>query len=57
MKGEQGGGSWKALGIGRVRPAGPRYEKRRKATKAKRDKAKAKARRIMQKTSRRRNRR
>ena len=56
MKGEQGGGAWKALGIGRVRPAGPRYEKPRKATKTKRDRAKARARRLMQKNSKRRNR-
>jgi hypothetical protein len=37
-----------------VRPVGPRYA--RKRTKAKRDRAKAKVRRVMQKLSRRRNR-
>ncbi len=57
MKGEQGGGSWKALSMGRLRPTGPRYEKTRKATKTKHDRAKAKRRRLMAKTSRRRNRR
>ena len=46
-----------SMRMGRVSSPGPRYEKPRKATKTKRDRAKAKARRIMQKTSRRRNRR
>ena len=45
-----------SMRMGRVSSPGPRYEKKRKATKTKRDRAKAKARRIMQKTSRRRNR-
>ena len=39
-----------------IRPVGARYARER-ATKTKRDRAKAKARRLMQKTSRRRNRR
>ena len=56
MKGEQGT-TGHAMPMGPLRQAGPRYEKPRKATKAKRDRAKAKARRIMQKLSRRRNRR
>ena len=46
-----------SMRIGRVSSPGPRYERPRKATKTKRDRAKAKARRLMQKTSRRRNRR
>ena len=46
-----------SMRMGRVSAPGPRYEKTRKATKTKRDRAKAKARRIMQKLSRRRNRR
>lgn len=46
-----------SMRMGQLRQPGARYAKRRKATKIKRDRAKAKARRIMQKTSRRRNRR
>ena len=55
MKGEQGT-TGHAMPMGPLRQAGPRYEKQRKATKTKRDRAKAKVRRIVQKQSRRRNR-
>jgi hypothetical protein len=55
MKGEQGT-TGHAMPMGPLRQAGPRYEKPRKATKAKRDRAKAKRRRLMVKHSRRRNR-
>jgi hypothetical protein len=55
MKGEQGTAGH-AMPMGRLRPTGPRYEKTRKATKPKRDRAKAKRRKLMQKASRRRNR-
>jgi hypothetical protein len=56
MKGEQGT-TGHAMPMGRLRPTGPRYERPRNRTKAKRDRAKAKRRRLMQKASRRRNRR
>jgi len=55
MKGEQGT-TGHAMPMGPLRQAGPRYEKPRKATKAKRDRAKVKAQRLMAKQSRRRNR-
>lgn len=45
-----------SMRMGNLRQPGSRYAKKRKATKAKRDRAKAKARRLMQKMSRRRNR-
>jgi hypothetical protein len=57
VKGEQTATVERVMPMGRLRPAGPRYEKSRKATKAKRERAKAKRRRLMAKTSRRRNRR
>jgi hypothetical protein len=56
MKGEQGT-TGHAMPMGRLRPTGPRYARKRKATKAKHDPAKAKRRRLMAKQSRRRNRR
>ena len=55
MKGEQGT-TGHAMPMGPLRPTGPRYEKPRKRTKANHDRAKAKRRRLMAKTSRRRNR-
>ena len=54
MKGEQGK-TGHAMPMGQLRPAGQRYARQRKATKTKCDRAKAKARRIMQKNSKRRN--
>jgi hypothetical protein len=56
MKGEQNAKVERIMPMGRLRPTGPRYARKRKATKAKRDRAKAKRRRLMAKTSRRRNR-
>ena len=54
MKGD--GSSRRLLHIGSVRPSGERKVRPRKATKAKRCRAKVKARRVMQGKSRRRNR-
>ena len=54
MKGE--GSAGHVLHIGNVRPSGERKARPRKATKAKWCRAKAKARRVMQGKSRRRNR-
>lgn len=57
MKGEQNAKVERIMPMGRLNPMGLRYSKSRKATKAKRDRAKAKRRKLMAKTSRRRNRR
>jgi hypothetical protein len=56
MKGEQGT-TGHAMPMGPLCQAGPRYERPRKATKTKRDRAKGKRRRLMAKQSRRGNRR
>ena len=57
MKGEQNAKVERIMPMGRLNPMGSRYSKSRKRTKTKRDWGKAKRRRLMQKTSRRRNRR
>jgi hypothetical protein len=56
MKGEQSAKVERIMPMGRLNPMGSRYSKSRKATKAKRDRAKVKRRRLMAKQSRRRNR-